>query len=65
MGFFGFGILAFEVSERYVQRLVTKTDSDGIHRDAFLMQCVGMSLAEAVKLGTFDSSFRSYRFQLA
>lgn len=50
LGFFRFGIFAFDVSERYVQRLVSEADSNGIHRDAFLLQRVGVCLTEAVKL---------------
>ena len=64
LSFLGFGVFTFEVSERYVQRLVSEADSNGIHRDAFLVQRVGVGLAEAVKLCAFNSSFLRNRFQL-
>jgi hypothetical protein len=32
--FFGFGVLAFDVRERHVQRFVTDSDTDGVHRHA-------------------------------
>ena len=54
--FLRFSILAFEVGERYVQRLVPEANSDGVHRNAFFVERVGVGLAEAVKLCAFDSS---------
>jgi hypothetical protein len=63
--FFGFGVLALEVGEGYVERFVTKPNSNRVHRYTFLMHCVGISLAEAVKLGALDASFLCNRLQLA
>jgi hypothetical protein len=54
--FFRLGVLAFQVSERDVQRLVAETDSDGVHRNPFFMQCIGIGLAEAMQLGGLDTS---------
>jgi len=65
LGFFRLSILAFEVGERYVQRLVPEPDADCVYRHAFFMQCVGVGLAEAVKLGAFDAGFLRNRLQLA
>ena len=61
--FFGLGILAFEVSESHIERLVPEPDTDCVYRHAFLMQRVGVSLAEAVKLCTFDASILCNRFE--
>src|SRR5947208_7745410 len=44
---------------------MTKPDSDGIHRNAFLVQRVSVGLAEAVKLCAFDAGFLRNRLQLA
>jgi hypothetical protein len=55
--FFRLGILALEIGERHVQRLVTEADSDRVHGDTFLMRCVGVGLAEAVKLCALDAGF--------
>ena len=63
--FFRFGVFAFEVGERHVQRLVPQADSDGVHRDPFFMQGVGIGLAEAVKLRALDASFLGNRLQFA
>jgi hypothetical protein len=62
--FFRLGVLAFEVGERYVQRLVPETNSDGVDRYAFFMQRVGVGLAESVKLGAFNAGFLRNRLQL-
>src|SRR5271154_7111716 len=65
LGFFGLGILAFQVRERDVQRFVPQADSDGVHRDAFLVQRIGVGLAEAVKLCALNASLLGDRLQLA
>jgi hypothetical protein len=65
LGFFRFGILAFEIGERYIQRVVPEPDSDCVHRHAFFMQRVGVCLAEAVKLCVFYASFLRNRLELA
>jgi hypothetical protein len=44
---------------------VTESNTNGVHRDAFLMQRVGVGLAEAVKFSAFDTSFLCNRLQLA
>ena len=62
--FFRLCILAFEVSQRHVQRFVTEADANGVHRDAFFVQGVGIALVEAVKFGAFDASFLSGRGKL-
>ena len=64
LSFLGFGIFPFEVSKRYVQRLVSETYSNGIHRDAFLVLRVGVGLPEAVELSVFDLGFFRNRFSL-
>jgi hypothetical protein len=48
LSFFRLCILALEVSERYVQRLVPESDADGVHRHAFFMQSVGVSLMSLI-----------------
>jgi len=63
--FFRLSILAFEVSERHVQRFVAEPDTDGVYRHAFFMQRVGVGLAEAVKLCTLDARLRGNRLQFA
>jgi hypothetical protein len=63
--FFRLSILAFEIRKRYVERLVTEPDSDGVHRYTFLVQSIGGGLAEAVKLCAFDAGFLRNRLQLA
>jgi hypothetical protein len=65
LGFFRLGILALEIGERYVQRLVPEANSDGVHRNAFFVERVGVGLAEAVKLGALDAGFLRNRLQLA
>lgn len=42
--FFRLSILALEVGERHVQRLVSEADSDGVDRNTFFMQGVGVDL---------------------
>jgi hypothetical protein len=57
LGFFRLSIFAFEVGERYVQRLVPEPDADCVYRHAFFMKRVGVGLAESVKLGAFNAGF--------
>ena len=63
--FFRLSFLAFEIGERYVQRLVPEANSDGVHRNAFFVERVGVGLAEAVKLCAFDVGFLGNRLQFA
>ena len=63
--FFRLGILALEIGERYVQRLVPDANSDGVHRNAFFVERVGVGLAEAVKLCAFDARLLCNCLQLA
>ena len=63
--FFGFSIVALEVRQGHVRRFVSEPDADGIHRNTFLVQCIGVGLAAAVKLGTLDTSLLGDGFELA
>jgi hypothetical protein len=65
LGFLRLGVLAFEIGERHVQRFVTEADSDGVHRDPFFVQGVGLGLAEAVKLRALDASLLGNCLELA
>jgi len=64
LSFFRLSILSFEVCERYIERLVSEPDSDGVDRHAFLVQSVGVGLAEAVKLCPFDARLLCNRLNL-
>jgi hypothetical protein len=55
LSLFRFCILPFEVGERYVQRFMPEANSDGVQRNAFFMERVGVGLAEAVELCGFDA----------
>jgi hypothetical protein len=48
--FFRLGVLALNIGKGHVERFVSEADSNGIHRDTFLVQRVGVGFAEAVKL---------------
>ena len=65
MSFFRLSIFAFEVGERYVQRLVPQPDSNGVHRYTFFMQRVGIGFSEPMKFGALDTSLLGNGFQLA
>lgn len=65
LSFLRLSIFAFEVGERYVQRLVPQPDSNGVHRYTFFMQRVGIGLSEPMKFGTLDTSLRCDSFQPA
>lgn len=65
LGFLRLGILAFEVGERHIQRFVTEADSDGVDRDAGLVERFCVGLAEPMKLCVLNASFLCDRLQLA
>jgi hypothetical protein len=53
---FRLGILALQISQCYIQRLMPQPNPDCVDRDALLVQCVSIGLPKAMKLGDFNTS---------
>jgi len=60
---FRFSVLAFEVGDGHIERFVTEADSDGVHRDPFFVQGIGVGLREAVKFGPVNPGFLRHRLR--
>src|SRR5260370_40808178 len=65
LSFFGLSILAFEIGERHVKRLVPEADTASVYRHAFFMPRVSVRFAKAGKLCAFNTSLLGNCLELA